>query len=89
MLFHTHHMHDLASGSLRHGLQFESRLYFTKHIVDDSFVPKNGKPKPMPQPALKPAPKPAPKGKHVQLFKRGQKVGKGFYSMAPDAPDSE
>ena len=33
-----------------------------------------------------PAPKPAPKDKHVQLFKMRRKVGKGFYSTAPDAP---
>jgi hypothetical protein len=52
-------------------------------------VPKNRKPKPIPKPAAKPAPKPAPKGKHVQLFKMRRKVGKGFYSTAPDAPDSE
>ena len=36
-----------------------------------------------------PAQTPAPKGKHVQLFKMRQKVGKGFYSTAPDAPDGE
>ena len=39
---------------------FEDKLYFTKDIVDDSFVPKNRKPKPIPKPAAKPAPKPAP-----------------------------
>ena len=36
-----------------------------------------------------PAPKAAPKGKHVQLFKMRHKVGKGFYSTAPDAPDGQ
>ena len=41
--------------------------YFTKDIVNDSFVPTNGKPKLVPQPATKPALKPAPKGKHVCL----------------------
>ena len=44
------------------------KLYFTKNIVDDSFVPKDRKPKPVPRPAVKPAPKPAPKGKHVPFF---------------------
>ena len=28
-------------------------------------------------------------GKHVQLFKMRRKVGKGFYSTAPDAPDGQ
>ena len=54
---------DLGPGHI-----FEGKLYFTKDIIDDSFVPKNRKPKPVPQPAAKPAPKPAPKGKHVQVF---------------------
>ena len=45
--------------------------------------------KPVPQPTATPAPKPAPKGKHIQLFKMRRRVGKGFYSTAPDAPDSE
>ena len=49
------------------------------------FPPKN----PIPRPAAKPAPKPAPKGKHLQLFKMRCKVGKGFYSTAPDAPDGQ
>ena len=62
------------------GHVFEGKLYFTKDIVDDSFVPRNRKPKPIPKPEAKPAPKPAPKGKHVQLFKMRRKVGKGFYS---------
>ena len=57
---------------------------FTKDIVDDSFVPKNRKPKPISKPEAKPAPKPAPKGKHVQLFKMRRKVGKGFYSVPVD-----
>ena len=56
-------------------------FYFTKDIVDDSFVPRNRKPKPIPKPEAKPAPRPAPKGKHVQLFKMRHKVGKGFDSM--------
>ena len=47
---------------------FEGKLYFTKVLADDSFVPRNKKPKPIPSPAAKPAPKPAAKGKHVQLF---------------------
>ena len=47
------------------------------------------KKKPIPKPAAKPAPKPAPKGKHLQLFKMRLKVGKGFYSTAPDAPDGQ
>jgi hypothetical protein len=38
------------------------------------------------QPSL---PQPAAKGKHLQLFKMRRKVGKGFYSTAPDAPDGQ
>jgi len=68
---------------------FGGKLYLTKGIVDDSFVRRNRKPKPIPKPEAKPAPKPAPKGKHVQLFKMRRKVGKGFYSTAPDAPDGQ
>ena len=60
------------------------KIYFTKDIVDDSFVPKNRKPKPISKPAAKPASKPAPKGKHVQLFQMKRKVGKGFYSIPVD-----
>ena len=60
-----------------------------KDIVDDSFVPRNRKPKPIPKLEAKPAPKAAPKGKHVQLFKMRRKVGKGFYSTAPDGPDGQ
>ena len=59
------------------GHVFERKLYFTKDIVDDSFVPRNRKPKPIPKPEAKPAPKAAPKGNHVQLFKMRCKVGKG------------
>ena len=65
------------------------KLYFTKDIVDDSFVPRNRKPKPIPKPLAKPAPKPAPNCKHVQLFKMMRKVGKGFYSTAPNAPNGQ
>ena len=68
------------------GHVFEGELYFTNNVVDDSFVPRNKKPILIPKPA-KPAPK--PKGKHVQLFKMKSKVGKGFYSTAPDAPDGQ
>ena len=32
------------------GHVFEGKLYFTKDIVDDSFVPRNRKPKPIPKP---------------------------------------
>ena len=64
---------------------FEGKLYFTKDIVDDNFVPKDTKLKAVPEPPAKPAPKaapkPAPKGKHVQLFKMKRKIGKGFYSV--------
>ena len=59
----TLHMHNLGSAFPKRG-----RLYFTKDIVDDSFVPRNRKPNPIPKPEAKPAPKPTPKGKHVQLF---------------------
>ena len=74
-------------GALGH--VFEGKLYFTKDIVHDSFVSRNRKPKPIPKSEAKPAPKPAPKGKHMQLFKMRHKVGKGFYSTAPDAPDGQ
>ena len=65
------------------------RASFTKDIVDDSFVPRNRKPKPIPKPEAKPAPKAAPKGKHVQLFKMRRKVGRGFYSTALDGLDGQ
>ena len=42
-----------------------------------------------PKPEAKPAPKLVPKGKHVQLFKMRRKVRKGFYSIAPDAPNGQ
>ena len=71
------------------GHVFEGKLYLTKDIVDDNFVPKNRKPKPVPQPAAKPDPMLASKGKHIQLFKMRRRVGKGFYPTAPDAPDTE
>ena len=51
--------------------------------------PEFCQPKPITKPEAKPAPKPAPKGKHVHLFKMRRKVGKGFYSTAPDAPDGQ
>ena len=66
------------------GISLSIMHLFTKDIVDDSFVPKNRKPKPISKPAAKPAPKPAPKGKHVQLVKMKHKVGKGFYSVPVD-----
>ena len=69
------------------GHVFEGKLYFIKNIVDNIFVPRNRKPRPIPKPEAKPAPKPTPKGKHVQLFKIPRKVGKGFYSTAAGAPD--
>ena len=65
----------------------EGKLYFTKDVVDDSFIPRNRKPKPIPKPEA--APKAAPKGKHVQLFKMRRKVGKGFYSTALGGPDGQ
>ena len=60
------------------GHVFSSKLYFTKIIVDDNFVPRNRKPKRIPKPEAKPAPKPAARGKHVQLFKMRRKIGQGF-----------
>ena len=51
----------------------------------DDFVSRNRKPKAIPKPEAKPAPSLPPKGKHVKLFKMRRKVGKGFYSTAPDA----
>ena len=71
------------------GNVFEGKLYFTKDIVDDSFVPRNRKPKPIPKLEAKPAPKATPKGKHVLFFMMRRKVGKGFYSTAPDGPDGQ
>ena len=71
------------------GHVFEGKLYFTKDIVDDSFVTRKRKPKPIPKPKAKPPPKPAPKGKYVQLFKMRHKVGKGFCSTAADAPNEQ
>ena len=47
------------------GHVFKGKLYFTKDIVDDSFVPRNRKPKPIPTPKANPTPKSAPKGKHA------------------------
>ena len=41
------------------GHVFQGKLYFTKAIVDDNFVPRNRKPKRIPKPEVKPAPKPA------------------------------
>ena len=38
------------------GQVFEDKLFFTKDVMDDSFVPNNWKPKPVPQPAPKRAP---------------------------------
>ena len=58
-------------------------------IVDDGFMARNRKPRPIPNPAAKRVPKPTPKGKHVQLIKMRGKVGKGFCSTAPDAPGSQ
>ena len=49
--------------------------------------PKSGKP--ILKPEAKPARKPTPKGKHVKLFKMRRKVGKGFYSIALDAPNGQ
>ena len=54
------------------GHAFEGKLYYTKDLVDDNFVPRNRKPTPIPKPAAKPAQKRAPKGKHVELFKMRQ-----------------
>eukprot|EP00670_Eutreptiella_braarudii_P030064 CAMPEP_0174378438 /NCGR_PEP_ID=MMETSP0811_2-20130205/122049_1 /TAXON_ID=73025 ORGANISM="Eutreptiella gymnastica-like, Strain CCMP1594" /NCGR_SAMPLE_ID=MMETSP0811_2 /ASSEMBLY_ACC=CAM_ASM_000667 /LENGTH=175 /DNA_ID=CAMNT_0015530657 /DNA_START=967 /DNA_END=1491 /DNA_ORIENTATION=- len=38
------------------GQIFEDKLFFTRDVMDDSFVPNNWKPKPVPQPAPKRAP---------------------------------
>ena len=88
-LFHSHAAH----GVWGLGHVFEGKLYFTKDIVDDSFVPKGTKLKAVPEPAVKPAPKaapkPAPKGKHVQLFKMKRKAGKGFYSVPVNQNESD
>ena len=73
---------ELQLGS---GHVFEGKLYFTKDIVDDNFVPRNRKPKPIPKPAAQPAPEPAPKGKHVQLFKM-REGWKGFLFHSSRCP---
>ena len=36
-------------------LSAHTKLYSTKDIVDDSFVPRNPRPKPIPKPEAKPA----------------------------------
>ena len=46
------------------GHVFEGKLYFTKDLVDDSFVPRNRKPKPIPRGRLKRS------ARAVQLFGR-------------------
>ena len=33
---------------------FERKLYLMQDVVDDSFIPKNRKPKPIPKPAAMP-----------------------------------
>ena len=71
------------------GCVFEGKLYFTKDIMGNNFVPRNRNPKHIPKPTAQPAPKSAPKGKHVQLFKMRHKVGKGFYCTALDALDGQ
>ena len=78
-----------ARGHWGLGHAFRGKLYFTKDVVDDSVVPRNKQPTRIPEPAAKPAPKPVPKGKHVQLLKLRRKVGNGFYSTAPGAPDGQ
>ena len=50
------------------GHVFEGKLYFTKDIVDDSFVPRNRKPKPIPKPACCQAyAKACPKGRNCNF----------------------
>ena len=55
-----------------------TKLYFTKDIVDDSFVPRNRKPKTIPKPEAKPAPKAAPKGKACAIVQDDAQGGKGL-----------
>ena len=63
--------------------------YFTKDMLMTVLSQGIGSPNTLQNLKRRPAPKPAPKGKHVQLFKMRRKVGKGFYSTAPDAPDGQ
>ena len=66
-----------------------TKLYFTKDFVDNSFVPRNRKPQPIQNPKPSLPGRLAKKGKLVQLFKMTRKVGKGFFSTAPDGPDGQ
>ena len=54
-----------------------TKLYFTKDIVDESFVPRNRKPKPIPKPEAKPAPKAAPKEEACAIVQDDAQGGKG------------
>ena len=69
------------------GHLLESRLYFTKGIVDH--FSKNRQPTPISRPPAQVTSKPAPKREQVQLFKMRHKVGKRFYSTAMDTSDSK
>ena len=55
---------------MRNGHVFEGKLYFTKDIVDDSFVPRNRKPQPIP--------KGCPKGQACAIVQDEAQGGKGL-----------
>ena len=60
------------------GHVFEGQLYFTKDIVDGSFVPRNRKPKPIPKPEAKPAPKACPKAQACAIVQDEAQGWKGL-----------
>ena len=55
-----------------------TKLYFTKDIVNDSFVAGSGKPKPIPKPEGKPASKAASKGQACAIVQDEAQGGKGL-----------
>ena len=92
LLYHLFHsllctidvpMYTAGKSGLAH--VFNSKLFFTRDIMDDDADPKHfnvpePKPKPKPKPPPKPnaAPKPGPKGQHRQEFRMVYHRKKGF-----------
>ena len=63
------------------GCVFGGKLHFAKDIVDDTFVPKNRKSKPIPKPSTKPDPKPAPRASMSNCLAEAEwRKGLLFYS---------
>ena len=60
-----------------------TKLYFTEDIVDDSFVPRNRKPKPIPKPEAKSASKAAAKGQACSIVQDEAQGGKGLLFHSP------